>query len=190
LKVKATPRIHEGGEVTLQLEFDITSLATQSFNTIPAINNQSLQQTVRLKEGETSVIAGLLASQKSTNVNGTPGIVGLPGLGWLAQDQTKSDSSTELLFLVTPRMVRFPSRKDRIIYAGAGALEGQGAAPVAAPPAPPPTLGLPGLAGQPQPGQGPSQTPAPGEPSPGQPPPPGTSPPQPLPSGALPPTAP
>ena len=138
LKVKATPRIHTDGEVTLQLQVDITSLASQTFNTIPVVANQSLQQTVRVREGETSIIAGFLSSQLSTTANGTPGFVGLPGLAWLAQNQTKSDQSTELLFLVTPRMVRYPSRQDRTIYAGQGALEGPGAAPTAPPPAPAP----------------------------------------------------
>src|SRR5262249_43238626 len=149
---------HNDGEITLALQFDITSLVGQSFNQIPVVANQSLQQTVRLKEGETSTIAGFLSSQRSTDVNSTPGFVGLPGLQWLAPDQTKSNSDTELLFLVTPRMVRFPQRKDRVIYAGQGALEGQGAPPTAIPPPVPPPPGQPArpLPGQvPQPGQPP-----------------------------------
>jgi Flp pilus assembly secretin CpaC len=168
LKVKATPRIHSDGEVTLQLEFNITSLASQTFNTIPVVANQSLTQTVRLKEGETSTIAGFLSAQTSTNANGTPGFVGLPGLQWLAQDQTKADQDTELLFLVTPRMVRFADRKDRMIYAGQGALEGPGAPPTAIPPAAPtpPQQPLRPIPGQPPitpAGQAPGAAQAPGQ---------------------------
>jgi len=130
LKVKATPHIHPDDEVTLDLDFTISSLAAQSFNEIPVLNNESIQHTVRLKEGQTSVVASYLAPQTSVNVNGTPGIVGLPGLEWLAQDQSLNNQNTEIVILVTPRMVRYADRKDREIYAGQGALEGPGAEPV------------------------------------------------------------
>ncbi len=159
LKVKATPRIHADNEVTLALDFSISSIAGQSFNSIPVLSNQSLTHTVRLKEDQTSVIANYLAPQTSVNVNGTPGIVGLPGLEWLAQNQSIADQNTEIIILVTPRMVRYAPRQDREIYAGQGALEGSGAAPPPLPvqPAEPaqPGAAQPGVTqpGAPQPGQ-------------------------------------
>lgn len=141
LKVKATPRIHGDDEVTLALEFTINSLSTQSFNSIPALNNESLKHTVRLKQNQTSVIASFLAPQTSTILSGTPSIAGVPGIGWLAQDQNVANQNTELVILVTPRMVRYAPRENRAIYAGQGSLEGPGAppgggAPVFAPPQP------------------------------------------------------
>ncbi|HKQ88592.1 MAG TPA: FG-GAP-like repeat-containing protein [Candidatus Acidoferrales bacterium] len=133
LKVKATPRIHADSEVTLALDFSISSVAGQSFNSIPVLSNQSITHTVRLKQDQTSVIANYLAPQTSVNVNGTPGIVGLPGLEWLAQNQSIADQNTEIIILVTPRMVRYAPRENREIYAGQGALEGPGAAPTPLP---------------------------------------------------------
>jgi Bacterial type II and III secretion system protein/FG-GAP-like repeat len=126
LKVKATPRIHPNDEVTLQLSFDISSLTSQSFNSIPVISNQSVTQTVRLKENQTAALAGFLESQVTNAITGTPGIVGLPGIGWLGQNQNLQTQDSELLILVTPRMVRFAPRADHSFYAGQGELEGPG----------------------------------------------------------------
>lgn len=136
LKVKATPRIHPNDEVTLQLSFDISSLTSQSFNSIPVISNQSVTQTVRLKENQTTTVAGFLQTQVMNAINGTPGITSLPGVDWLAQNQNAQDQDSELLILVTPRMVRLAPRMDHSIYAGQGALEGpgEGAAPAGAEP--------------------------------------------------------
>jgi hypothetical protein len=106
---------------------------------------------VRLKEGETTTIASFLAPQQSTTLSGLPGIAGLPGLGWLAQDQTKADQDTELMILVTPRMVRYAPRQDRTIYAGQGELQGPGLTPGELPAAIP-QPGQPAQPIQPQPG--------------------------------------
>jgi type II secretory pathway component GspD/PulD (secretin) len=127
LKVKATPRLHQQNDVTLQLNFEISSLASASFNGIPVINNQTIEQTVRLKENETSVLAGILQSQIGNAIDGTPGIANIPGIGGLLGDQNVQDQDTELLVLITPRMMLLAPRKDREIYAGQGAPEGFGA---------------------------------------------------------------
>jgi hypothetical protein len=141
LKVKATPRIHLDGDVTLQLEFDISSLSGQAFNTIPVISNDTVSQTVRVKQNETAVLTGLLQRQLSNAINGTPGLSQIPEIGFFAGNHNAQDQDNELLILVTPRMVRFAQRTDHAIYAGQGSLEGpagNGPAPIGAPPPPPP----------------------------------------------------
>jgi type II secretory pathway component GspD/PulD (secretin) len=169
LKVKATPRIHPGNEVTLQLSFDISSLTTQSFNSIPVISNQVVEQTVRLKQNETAVVAGFRQVQLSNAITGNPGIAEIPGLGLLDQNQSPQSQDSELLIMVTPRLVRLAPRQDHVVYAGQGSLETPGggepapvfnpALPVPAPgptpppgpqPAPPPLVAPPP---QPQPEQ-------------------------------------
>jgi Bacterial type II and III secretion system protein/FG-GAP-like repeat len=120
LKIQATPRIHAGDEVTLKLKFDLTSLAGQSFNGIPVVTNDSLDQTVRLKENETAVLGGILQPSVSTNLNGTPGLSAIPGLG---QTNTQQ-ADTQLLVLITPRMVQLVPRTGISIYAGHGTGQG------------------------------------------------------------------
>jgi type II secretory pathway component GspD/PulD (secretin) len=149
LKVKATPRIHPDNDVTLQLNFDISSLTSQSFNAIPVISNETVDQTVRLKPNETAAMAGFLEAQLTNAITGNPGIADIPGVGLLDQNQNAQQQDSELLILVTPRMVRLAPRKNHAIYAGQGSLEGEGAA--AGPPLQAP---LPALAEPPPPAAG------------------------------------
>jgi hypothetical protein len=169
LKVKATPRIHLNDDVSLQLAFDISSLAGQSFNSIPVINNQTVEQTVRLKQNETAVLAGFLQAQVTNAITGTPGVEGIPGIEWLGQNQNLQDQDSELLILVTPRMVRLAPHKDHVIYAGQGSIEGTAGAGGGAlggvpppqpppPPSPPPEQPAP-VAQPPEPGEQPPAQP-------------------------------
>jgi hypothetical protein len=160
LKVKATPRIHLNDDVTLQLSFDISSLTSQSFNSIPVISNQSVDQTVRLKENQTAALAGFLQSQVTNAITGTPGMVGLPGIGWLGQNQNLQARNSELLILVTPRMVRLAPREDHSIYAGQGALEGPSGAARPVGIAPPRQPRQPGQPPRPEVPTPPSRTPS------------------------------
>ncbi len=157
LKVKATPRIHLNNEVTLQLEFDISSLSGQSFNAIPVISNDTISQTVRVKQNETAVLAGVLQKQTSGAINGTPGIADIPELGLFASDQNRQNQDTELLILVTPRMVRYAPRADHVIYAGQGEPEGPGAVGAGIAPLPAQIPGQPAPPGAPGPAETPSQ---------------------------------
>lgn len=172
LKVKATPRIHPNNDVTLDLAFNISSLTAQSFNAIPVISNEEVHQTVRLKQDETAVVAGFRSTQLSRAVTGNPGIANIPGLGLLDQDVTKNSEDSQLLILVTPRLVRLAPRQDRSLYAGPGSLEGPGepaAAPFIPAPQPPPGPTPPPPANAPTPEPAP-QTEQPQGPQPNLPP--------------------
>jgi len=170
LKLKATPRVHLNNDVTLQLSFELSSVTDQSFNSIPVIATENFDQIVRVKQNETAVLAQFLQSQLTYSTTGNPGIAEIPGIGLLDQNQSNQRQNTEVIILVTPRLVRLPLRENHAIYAGQGALEGPGAAPSpanAAPPAtPPPQPPQPGPPGGPPPG-----TPGPPVQPPGTPPP-------------------
>lgn len=127
VKVKATPRVHPNDEVTLKLNFEITSLTGEAFNGIPVVANELFDQVVRLKENETTAIAGIRQPQATTLLNGTPGLATIPGIGFLGGTQNAQDEDTELMILVTPRLVELAPREDHVVYAGRGALEGPGA---------------------------------------------------------------
>jgi type II secretory pathway component GspD/PulD (secretin) len=104
-------------------------LAGSSFNNIPVVNNEELHQTVRVKVNQSAELAQFIAPSSMMNVNGTPylGEAAYGGLG-LAGQTTDQMQNTELLVLVTPRLVALSPRKDsHVIYAGRGSLEGAGA---------------------------------------------------------------
>ena len=112
LKVNATPRIHTDGDVTLQLEFEIRRLAGTALNGIPVISNRTIKQTLRVKEGQTTVLSGIMQTDETASVSGWPGIPRVAG----KQDNTARQ--TELLILITPRLLRPAPRSARSIYTG------------------------------------------------------------------------
>ncbi|HEX3377736.1 MAG TPA: FG-GAP-like repeat-containing protein [Candidatus Acidoferrales bacterium] len=164
LKVKATPRLHGDDEVTLQLQFDIKSLTGSSINGIPILSNRNIEQTIRLRENETSVLSGILQSNKIRTSSGLPWISTEPGIGLLTGEDTTNDQESELLILVTPRALRAPPHEVPAVYAGRGEPS---SAPSAGPSAPQVPVGVP------QPGQpgavNPNQPPQPGPPQQGRP---------------------
>jgi len=132
IKVKATPTINSDDEVTLQLEFEIRSLAGTSVNGIPVITNRTLKQTVRLKEDETSMVSGLLDKEETNAISGLPGFADLPlGAGYAFGTQNKSSQDTEFLILITPRRLRLPERSSKILFAGRGGATTGATGPVA-----------------------------------------------------------
>jgi hypothetical protein len=145
LKIKVTPYVHAGDEVTLQLDFEIRSLAGSAINGIPVINNQTLSQTVRLKQDQTSLIGGLTNRDATNILDSLPGLGEIPGLGYAVQNQNNTSAETEFLILVTPRKLRIPPRKSASIYAGPtpGAGANAQAQPAPAQPAPEPEPPLP-----------------------------------------------
>jgi len=162
LKVKATPHLHGDDEVTLQLEFDIKSLTGSSVNGIPILSNRNVEQTIRLRENETSVLSGIIERSESRTMSGLPWTSRPPGIGLLTGEDNTNNQQIETLILVTPRAVRLPPHDVPAIYAGRGEPSTPPAplAPVAPVPPIPQPPGGPGVGVPPQPGQ----VPVPGEP--------------------------
>ncbi len=170
LKVKATPFVHADHEVTLQMDYEIKSLSGSNFNGIPVISNESVSQTIRLKQGETSIITGLIDEEQSKALAGIPGLANIPYAGYLFGSHNDSFTNNELLILITPREVRIPVHEPREIYAGRGEPGARGSVgavtstppPAPAPENPPPTAPVvPGEPAQPN-----SQQPNPAQPPP------------------------
>jgi type II secretory pathway component GspD/PulD (secretin) len=118
LKVKATPRIHNGSEVTLQLSFEIRSLSGSNINGIPIISNRTLEQTVRVRENEPTLLAGIVDDEEVRAIAGWPGAAQLAVAGYLAGDHSSSDKDNELLIIITPRLVRAIPHSGKPIFAG------------------------------------------------------------------------
>jgi tetratricopeptide (TPR) repeat protein len=146
IKVKATPRLHGDGEVSLTLNLEMKGLEAATVNGIPVISNRSIEQTVRVKENQTSILAGILDDQNTRTLSGWPYLSNVPGLGKLLSNTAKTDQETELLIVVTPRLVREAPRQNRMFYAGHGPIGndsfiGRPFAPPFAPGRPPGAIG-------------------------------------------------
>jgi hypothetical protein len=137
VKIKATPTVHPNDEVTLQLEFEIRALAGSSINGIPVLTNRTISQTVRIKEGQPTIIAGLLDNQETKTITGLPGFARLPApAGYLFGQRSTTAQDTEMLIMITPHKLRLTDRISRSIYVGRDTNAGRAAPAGVAVPSP------------------------------------------------------
>jgi general secretion pathway protein D len=120
LNLKATPIIHADRDVTLKLELNIRSLGTQTVNGIPIINNREYSGSITLKNGESSVVTGLISSADSRSISGLPFLARVPGLTYAASGHTKNDMEDELLVVITPHILRLPETKSFAVQLPSG----------------------------------------------------------------------
>ena len=96
-----TPTVHFDREVSLKLKIEISSQNGSvmiSGVTEPIISQRVAEQVIQLKDGEPSILAGLLQRQDTKNVGGTPGLGEIPFLKYFFSSQSKEQSRTRLCF--------------------------------------------------------------------------------------------
>lgn len=108
VSLKVTPRINGMEEVTLDLDTEFKVVTGQSLNGIPIISNRKLTTKVRLREGESAVVEGLLDSNQARSISGIAGLSTLPGLGELFRQTNKSEQTTEVLLVIKPTLLNLP----------------------------------------------------------------------------------
>jgi pilus assembly protein CpaC len=85
---------------------DFTNAVTIAGFTVPAISTRRVESEVRLQDGQSFAIAGLVDNRVQEQLNKVPGISDVPILGKLFQSKSLQKSKTELLVVVTPRIVK------------------------------------------------------------------------------------
>jgi general secretion pathway protein D len=111
-----TPRVLLSREVSLQVQVQVQ--ATAGTNVIsgvalPVFTTRSVNHTIRLNEGETNILGGLITNTESDQANGIPGLNRIPGLKYLFSSETTAVDQTEIIVLLTPHIVRMPDLFDR-----------------------------------------------------------------------------
>lgn len=102
-----TPRINAGGQVTMDINQEVSaaSITTTSSINSPTISKRGVKTTVVVKSGETMVLGGLITDNKTIASSGLPYLSKIPFIGGLFGVQTFSENRTELVLLITPRLV-------------------------------------------------------------------------------------
>ena len=108
ITLKTTPHYHSNGDVTMAIELQIQGLGTLSINSIPDITTRSYKGTITVHDGEKSVIMGLLSDQELRSTQGLPLLRQIPGLKTFLSQNSKERIHNELLFVITPHVVRKP----------------------------------------------------------------------------------
>jgi general secretion pathway protein D len=106
ITIKITPRIHLEREVTLEIELEVSSIAGTGTADIPIIANRTIKNTVRLKDGETNLLAGLLRDEERRSVGGITGLKDIPLVGSLFSATKKTIEQTDLVMTITPHIIR------------------------------------------------------------------------------------
>jgi Flp pilus assembly secretin CpaC len=96
--------------VSLDLEIQFRTLGTTTANGNPIILNREYKGGTLLKEGETAVVAGMIAKSDEKSLSGLPAFATVHGLGALTAQRSKQEEDDELLILITPYVVDNPRR--------------------------------------------------------------------------------
>lgn len=104
------PSISSDGFVRLEIAPEISSLSSQQTQisenfAAPVINKREVQTTVTVRNGETVVIGGLIQAFNDNRNTSVPLFGDLPGVGWLFRTREKTNRRTELLVVLTPRII-------------------------------------------------------------------------------------
>ena len=106
LSLEITPQITDLGTIVLDVTAENASTATIAAGVAPAINSQSMQTTVTVPDGGTTVVGGVLFDDERDNQDRTPGVSKIPIFGQLFKRKAIQRNTNEILFFITPRIYR------------------------------------------------------------------------------------
>ncbi len=110
LKLDVEPTVMLDSDVLLKIGLEVSSVTGKVDNgqgsTAYQIGSRQAASTLRLQDGETQILAGLMRDEDTKTISGLPGLSKLPGLGRLFGVHTDGVAKTELVLLITPRVIR------------------------------------------------------------------------------------
>ncbi len=106
--LEVTPRVNNSGLVTMDIRQEVSNAVTTETSTIdaPTIQQRQIESTVAINTGETIVLGGLMQELESEGESGIPFINKIPVIGKLFSQTAISNRKTELIVLITPRVIR------------------------------------------------------------------------------------
>jgi general secretion pathway protein D len=108
VELKITPHVHGMGEMTLAVETNFELLTGDAVNGIPIIGRRQMNTTVRLREGEWAVVAGLMNPSESKAVTGFWGLAQIPLLGALFRQTSTNKTDSHILVVIKPQLLSLP----------------------------------------------------------------------------------
>jgi len=111
VNVDLTPHLLPDGEIAIHAKIDISSVQPSveiAGVNEPTFGQRQIEHDIRLDEGQTSVLGGLLQTTDTTTVAGVPGLGSIPGLKYLFSDTKHEKQQTDVLIMLTPRVIRLP----------------------------------------------------------------------------------
>jgi general secretion pathway protein D len=171
VNIDITPRTHHDDDVSLALKVVVNAQLGTGFGGLPTFANREITTSIRLRDGETNMLAGLIRDDERTTMEGIPGLSDVPVVGRLFARNRKETLQSDIVLTLTPHIIRVldlsaedlrPFRVSADANAPLIELPIIQTPPVTIPPpVPPPAPPAP------PPAQTPAQPPQPGQPIPG-----------------------
>ena len=115
--LSVTPRVNAGGLVTMEIEQEVSNVSPGSdpLSLTPTIQQRRITSTVAVKSGHTVVLGGLIRENKTLVRSGIPVLYKLPFVGPLFGTTSDGEQRTELVVLITPRVIQSAHDADAIL---------------------------------------------------------------------------
>ncbi len=105
LKLNVTPQITPDDHINMQLTANQDTVGT-IYSGVPSINTKSVNTEVLVENGGTVVIGGVFTQDLSDSTQKVPLLGDVPVIGWLFKNNVKSDTKSELLIFITPKIMK------------------------------------------------------------------------------------
>ncbi|PYT16046.1 MAG: hypothetical protein DMF51_05550 [Acidobacteria bacterium] len=112
INIDVEPRVHHNKEITLKLKVEVSSLAGQisAGNGLsqPIIGTREIDTTIRLKDQETNLLAGLIREEERKSMTGVPGLSSIPVVRRIFGNTDTNIQQTDIVLTLTPHIIRIP----------------------------------------------------------------------------------
>lgn len=110
LKLEATPIVHPSGDVTINMDLEVSNIVKEVRSTTGLLTYQigtrSTHTSLRSRNGETQMLAGLIKNEQRESASRLPLLGQIPWLGKLFSNESDTRNKTEIVLLITPHIVR------------------------------------------------------------------------------------
>jgi general secretion pathway protein D len=112
ITVQIEPRVHHNKEVTLTVQVEVSQISsfidTAAGQSQPVIGTRQIQTVIRLRDGETNLLAGLIQRSRTDTMAGVAGVMDIPGLRRVMSNTSINNAETDIILTLTPRIIRIP----------------------------------------------------------------------------------
>ena len=110
IRMELEPRVHHNQEITLKVKIEVSNISrfveAAAGQSQPIIGTRSFDSVIRLQDGETNFLAGLIRSDERSTENGVPGLSELPLIGRLFSKNRDENERTDVILTLTPHIIR------------------------------------------------------------------------------------
>ena len=106
VNIDITPRIHHNDEVSLAVGVEISNISGTGYADVPQFGSRSITTMIRLRDGETNILAGLIRDDERETLGGIPGLSRIPILGRLFGRTTTDRQETDIILTLRPHIIR------------------------------------------------------------------------------------